>query len=319
MATQGGSKTADQKVAQVTAIPNSLTIEPFDARITTWRRWLQRLQGAFMIFKIQNEERVTYLLHYVGPAAFDVLCDRLDPEDPFLQAFERLTEILKEYFEPPPLEIAENFRFHQRRQESGEGVQQFAAALHKLSIHCKFGEYLKTALRNQLVFGLASKKIQTRLLEKKDLTYEEALKIATTMELSEKGSASLQGRGTQPSAQVDVVQAGGSTQKKPWPNKTRSGQRDKSTNEFSNYPNNRCKNTFGYRSNNHHRVGNVNNAKGIVSKQTKCYRCGNNHLATQCTLYREIRCSGCGEKGHLRKVCFKAKEQTNQLEEILQL
>lgn len=45
MATPGGSKTADQKVAQVTAIPNSLTSEPFDAGVTTWRRWLQRLQA----------------------------------------------------------------------------------------------------------------------------------------------------------------------------------------------------------------------------------------------------------------------------------
>lgn len=127
----------------------------------------------------------------MGSAAFDIICDRLDPEDPFLQTFERLTNILEEYYDPPPLEIAENFRFHQRRQENEESVQHFAAALHKLSIHYKFGVYLKTALRNQLVFGLASKKTQMRLLEKKDLTYEEALKSATTMELSEKGSASL--------------------------------------------------------------------------------------------------------------------------------
>jgi len=31
-------------------IPGSLTIEPFEPNITTWRRWLQRLQGAFVIF-----------------------------------------------------------------------------------------------------------------------------------------------------------------------------------------------------------------------------------------------------------------------------
>lgn len=82
-----------------------------------------------------------------------------------------------------------------------------SSALHKLSIYCNFGDYLKTALRNQLVFGLASKKVQTRLLEKKDLIYEKALKIVTMMELSEKGSASLQVSLTQPWAQVDVVLA----------------------------------------------------------------------------------------------------------------
>lgn len=209
MSKDSGSGVAGSSKALVvpaTAVPNSLTIEAFDAEKTTWRRWLQRLQGAFMIFKIHGDERVPYLLHFVGAAAFDILCDRLDPEDPFLQTFERLTSILGEFYEPPPLEIAENFRFHQRRQEGGESVQQFAAALHKLSIHCKFGEYLKSALRNQLVFGLVSKKIQTRLLERKDLTYEEALRVATTMELSKKGSASLQVPQAPPSAQIDAVQ-----------------------------------------------------------------------------------------------------------------
>lgn len=148
-----------------------------------------------------------YLLHYVGPSAFDILCDRLDPADPFVQEYETLTAKLEEFYDPAPLEIAENFKFHQRRQAEGESVQQFAAALHKLSLHCKFGNYLKTALRNQLIFGLSSKKIQTRLLERRELTYEEALQIATTMELSELGATSLQNGATGPVAGVEYLQA----------------------------------------------------------------------------------------------------------------
>ncbi|XP_011168824.1 uncharacterized protein K02A2.6-like [Solenopsis invicta] len=165
---------AGQEIAVTTAIPNLFTTKAFDANVTMWRRWLQRLLGAFKIFNITGDARVPYLLHYVDSAAFDILCDRLDPKDLFKQTFELLTAKLEEFYALPPLEIAENFKFHQR------------------SIHCKFGDYLKTALRNQLIFGLASKKTQTRLLEKKDLTYDKALKIATTMELSEKGSESLQ-------------------------------------------------------------------------------------------------------------------------------
>lgn len=146
MITLGGFENSGPSGTQG-AIPNSLTIEPFDAGNTTWRRWLQRLQGAFMIFKIQDEERVSYLLHYVEPAAFDILCDRLDPGDPFRQIFESLTSILEEYNDSPPLEIAENFRFHQQRQESGESVQQFAAVLHKLNIHCMLGKFKLCAWR----------------------------------------------------------------------------------------------------------------------------------------------------------------------------
>jgi len=66
---------------------------------------------------------------------------------------------------------------------------------------------LKTALRNQLVFGLSSKKIQTRLLERRELTYEEALQIATTMELSKLGATSLQNGATGLVAGVEYLQA----------------------------------------------------------------------------------------------------------------
>lgn len=288
--------------APATAVPSSLTIKAFDAEKTTCRRWLQRLQGAFMIFKIRGNDRVPYLLHYVGAAAFDILCDRLDSEDPFCQTFERLTSTLEDFYDPPPLEIAENFRFHQQRQESGENVQQFATALHKLSIHCNFGEYLKTALRNQLVFGLASKKIQTRLLEKKDLTYEEALRVATTMELSEKGSTSLQVLLAQPTAQIDVVQAGKKKQRKQEASKSRILQKGKFTHEF---PNNNNNNNVNFRNNNTasnycasaNYSGNSNFPKRIAAKTVTCYSCGRGHLASQCTINRDVRCSGCDEKG----------------------
>lgn len=73
-------------------------------------------------------------------------------------------------------------------------MQQFVAALHKLSINCNFGQYRQTALRNQLVFGLLSKRAQSRLFETKDLTFEKAVEMATAMELSEKD--------------VDQIQAG---------------------------------------------------------------------------------------------------------------
>lgn len=210
------------------------------------------------------------------------------------------------------MEIAENFRFHQRKQTEGESVQRFVTALHKLSIHCKFGDYLKTALRNQLVFGLARKKIQMRLLEKKDLTYEEVLKIATTMEVSEKGSASLQLAVAHPIAQLDAVQTRSKKERKTGSSKSWNAQKGKLANESGNNYNSRSNNkTMRYCANT-----NFSNAVKTV-KPITCFRCGRGHLASQCTLNKEIRCAG--GKGHLKKVCFKTVEQTDQLEDILQL
>lgn len=173
-------------------VPNTFTIEPFCPTSTTWSRWLLRLEGVFRIFAIEDEARVPYLLHYVRPSSFDIVCDRLVPRDPFTTEYTTLTRIVDEFYEPAPLEIAENYKFHQRKQKDEESVQQFLSALQKLSLHCKFGSYLNTALRNQLVFGASSKKIQARLLELPDLTLERAIQVATTMELSEKGAQQLQ-------------------------------------------------------------------------------------------------------------------------------
>ncbi|KMQ93024.1 hypothetical protein RF55_6914 [Lasius niger] len=273
---------------------NSFTIEFFDPEITTLQRWLQRLEGAFAICGINGTAKTAYLIHYMGAAAFDTVCDRLSEEDPFQATFEAIKAILYDIYQPEPLEIAENFKFHQRKQEEGESIQQFVTALHKLSVHCRFGAYLKTALRNQFVFGLASAKIQSRLLERKDLTFDLAVQVATSMELSDRGAKQLQGTSTA----VEYVQAAKKVQKK----KT-------STDKYKNKSSKTAVNDVT------NRKTSYNN--GNDSKDVKCYRCGKAHLASKCTLNKEIRCNGCGRKGHLQRVCFQAKDQTNQVEEVL--
>lgn len=194
------------------------------------------------------------------------------------------------------MEIAENYRFYQRKQGEEETVQQFVAALHKLSIHCKFGEYLKTALRNQFVFGILNKKAQARLLERKDLDFDEAVKIAITMELSEKSTQHMKGTPAS-STTIDYLKAG----KKP-PRRNAAEKRSKGETRKYN-PN----------------INSYTNSKSDVKKNNiKCYRCGKPHLATKCTLSRDVYCHGCGKQGHLSTVCF-SKGSANQLQEILNL
>lgn len=61
----------------------------------------------------------------------------------------------------------------------------------KLSLHCSFGTYLNTALRNQLIFGLQSQTIQGRLLEINNLTFDKALETAMALESSISNAAQL--------------------------------------------------------------------------------------------------------------------------------
>ncbi|KMQ87290.1 hypothetical protein RF55_13470 [Lasius niger] len=144
----------------------------------------------------------------------------------------------------------------------GESVQQFVAVLHKLSIHCKFGDYLKTALRNQLVFGLLNKKTQARLLERKDLTFDEAVSVAVTMELSEKSSEQMKtGEASTTQASIEYLKAGKKSTSK---NSTEKRSKHREI-ESSKQPS-------------------TSRSKRDTKTNVKCFRCGKPHLASKCTL-----------------------------------
>ena len=66
--------------------------------------------------------------------------------------------------------IAERFRFYQRLQREGESIANYMAELRRLSKHCDFGDYLDTALRNQLVCGLYHEAVQRKILAESELT-----------------------------------------------------------------------------------------------------------------------------------------------------
>jgi len=275
-------------------------VDYFDPKQQTFRRWLQRLEGAFRVFKIQDEaEKVAYLLHYLGVEAFGILCDRLDPEDPYNLSYGTLLRKLQEFYAPEPLEIAEIFMFRKRMQQQEETAQEYMAALQKLSLHCKFGEYLKTELRNQFVFGLRNQRIQGRLLETAGLTMESALKTAGGMELAERGVQELK---TNESAAVDFVGHGACTSKKT------------SNSEVKSKGQGVCKQKKKF--NTWNKAMKVKTAvRTSKPNNVVCYRCGRDHLAPHCTLPRHVKCNGCGGLGHLQKVC-KKKNQTQLLEEV---
>ncbi|XP_029158172.1 uncharacterized protein K02A2.6-like [Nylanderia fulva] len=295
------------------AIANPLQVDVFDPQRQPLIRWLQRLEGAFRVFQIsEGAERVAYLLHFVGVEPFGILCDRLDPIDPYTQTYETLIGKLKEFYAPEPLEIAEIYIYRKRMQRTEETVQEYMAALQKLSLHCKFGEYLPMELRNQFVFGLRNHRIQSRLLETANLTKDSALKIACGMEMAEKGVNKLKEENHLSETTVDYIGAG-AKQKKTKGRDDRTGNRgnqqqgsrkDAATSKHSNLGK-------------HHKYTNNKRSNSKVN-DIVCYRCGQAHLAPSCTLPRNTKCRECGGFGHLQKVC-KKKGQAHLLEEVFRV
>ena len=158
-----GFSTSTTNVSIKHTVQTIFNIEMFDIT-KNFKKWWLRLENAFKMFEIDVTKKAAYLLHYIGEEAQDILCNKISAVNPEDKNYEELVEILLNHFNSQPLEIVENFKFLQRKkQEDGESVQEFLTALQKLATACKFGDYLKTALRNQLAFGLHSKKIQNKV------------------------------------------------------------------------------------------------------------------------------------------------------------
>ena len=109
----------------------------------------------------------------------------MNPKD---TPFTEIVSALEKHYNPKPLEIAQSFHFGTRNQKLGESIGDYVLALKKLAIHCNYGEFLDRALRDRLVCGLSNPKIQNKLLNTEDLTFEKAGRIAKAMEMAERNT-----------------------------------------------------------------------------------------------------------------------------------
>lgn len=177
-----------------TAAAQSVTfnVEPFDPRITKWSRWLKRFKTAMQIYGIEQGNRRQYVLFYMGNHAYDILSDKVAPTEPEEVSFEIICDTLKNHFEPKPNEIVERYQLHLRKQKEGEKCEDFLTALRGMAARCNFGTFLESALRDQFVFGLRNTRVQSRLLEKDNLTLKVAMDVAIACESAEYGGVQLQ-------------------------------------------------------------------------------------------------------------------------------
>ena len=79
------------------------------------------------------------------------------PQDLELEA---LIDVIKRHYHHKVVVTAERFKFFKRQQREGESIAVYLSELRRLAKNCEFGEYLQTALRDQLACGLNSETLQ---------------------------------------------------------------------------------------------------------------------------------------------------------------
>ncbi|XP_053372930.1 uncharacterized protein K02A2.6-like [Mercenaria mercenaria] len=151
----------------------------------------ERLVQFFEANEVPDEKLVPVFLSVIGSTAYGVLKNLVAPALPKDKSYADLVKLLKNHYNPKPLTISERFKFNKRNQKEGETVSEYVVELKRLSTHCDFGTFLNDALRDRFVCGLRSETIQKKLLAEEELSFDQAIKISTAMEMAEKDTVSL--------------------------------------------------------------------------------------------------------------------------------
>ncbi|KAJ8881910.1 hypothetical protein PR048_018396 [Dryococelus australis] len=90
--------------------------------------------------------------------------------------------MIHNHIQPTPNYIAERFKFVKCAQQPDESISEFMSVLKGLSVHCDFGDTLLERLHDKLLSGVKSDRIHQKLLAEENLTYDYAVKLATSIE-----------------------------------------------------------------------------------------------------------------------------------------
>ncbi|KAL1486270.1 hypothetical protein MTO96_009336 [Rhipicephalus appendiculatus] len=154
----------------------------------TWEQWEQKFSVYLVASgaaEITPERRKTILLHCLGPegqriyqtlragstaaapavpsAAALTVKDGDESAPATSDEYDTALVALRHHFSTSCNVVVKRHRFHRHRQQSGESVHDFVAALRELASHCSFVSQ-DDALRDQIVAGIASNRVRERLL-----------------------------------------------------------------------------------------------------------------------------------------------------------
>ena len=170
-------------------------IEEFDADNERWNDYAERIDQYFYANDIEDEKKQTAIfMTAIGSKTYGLLKSLIAPEKATSKTFKQLHEVLLKHLDPAKIEIAERYKFYERKQGKGESLKKYIAELRKLAETCNFAGFLTQALRDKYVCGIQDTSIRKRLLVEDNLTLEKALKISQGLETAKVESVGMEKR-----------------------------------------------------------------------------------------------------------------------------
>ena len=231
---------------------------------------------------IGEELKVNLVINHISPLVYQLLASA--------ESYDEILDALDSLYRKPRHNILARHSLLNVKQKAHESVRDFMRSIRILGKDCEFPSlsaesHRDTLFRDALVSGLASSQIRQRLLETPDLTFMEAVNLATSLE-----TAACNSRNFAPNVSLSVQE--------PRLPKA-SAVPPYSSTRFPDTP------RGAFRLPTHYQSPRVPSREPASLR--RCLYCGgNSHSRTSFPASR-VTCRLCHKRGHYAKVCLSSR------------
>ena len=158
-----------------------MTLESFTPAVETVEGYKERFGFHCTALGLHEEQQKVLFLTHIGRNVFVKVKTLASPTPLTDLSLAQIVEYMKGHYKKETVEIAECFKYFKHVQDK-ESLADYLMELRTLAKTCNFGNYLNTALHDQLVCGLHDQRTQKELLCIQDLTIAIATECAKAVE-----------------------------------------------------------------------------------------------------------------------------------------
>ncbi|KII70397.1 hypothetical protein RF11_00182 [Thelohanellus kitauei] len=153
-----------------------------------WRIYTARFRIWVSLCKIPPEKQTAALLCVIGPKTYSILRLLAGDNELTKMTVDEINKCGSDHFCPKGMKLVKRYRFGLCAQGPNESFQDFATRLEKECYKCNYGRFTEDVLRDAFILKINDPKgeIRQTLFMQDELTFREALRVATVFEEYEK-------------------------------------------------------------------------------------------------------------------------------------
>lgn len=251
--------------------------------------------------------KINTLLNAIGPEAVEMY-DTFDLTSIERGTYATVTKAFADFCSARKNTVYERYKFYQRDQKEGESFDAFLMDIKILVRSCEFTDNQSEMLRDRIVMGINDKKVQTKLLETPNLSYDIAVEKSRTSEATREQQQNMC-KSTEINELNSAQVAAHANNSKNYKSNNNNNKNSKmNTNERRTPHKRQAEKHTQHRSNDrgnrndNNRNDNSRNEHNRNSNRAKCQRCNFNHRFKECPAYGKT-CNACSKPNHFASVC----------------